>query len=53
MLGRGKLILFNDPEYPPQSFTVEGSERASDTKCAANELTAPEVAGYDADTASS
>jgi polar amino acid transport system substrate-binding protein len=50
VLGRGTLILFTDPEYPPQSFTVERAERPADTKCAANELTAPEVAGYDADT---
>jgi polar amino acid transport system substrate-binding protein len=50
VLGRGTLILFTDPEYPPQSFVVEGAKRASDTKCAPNELTASEVAGYDADT---
>jgi polar amino acid transport system substrate-binding protein len=50
VLGRGTLILFTDPEYPPQSFAVEGAKRPSDTKCAPNELTASEVAGYDADT---
>src|SRR5919108_3828271 len=47
VLGRGTLILFTDPEYPPQSFAVKGGKRASDTKCASNELTASEVAGYD------
>jgi polar amino acid transport system substrate-binding protein len=47
---RGTLLLFTDPEYPPQSFTVKGAERPADTKCAANELTAAEVSGYDADT---
>jgi polar amino acid transport system substrate-binding protein len=47
---RGKLILFVDPEYPPQSFAVKGAKRPTATKCAANELTAEEVAGYDADT---
>ncbi len=50
VLGRGTLILFTDPKYPPQSFAVEGAKRPSDTKCAPNELTASEVAGYDADT---
>lgn len=47
---RGKLVLFTDPAYPPQSFEVEDAERPASTKCAANELTATEVAGYDADT---
>jgi polar amino acid transport system substrate-binding protein len=50
VLGRGTLILFTDPEYPPQSFAVKGAKRPADTKCAPNELTAAEVAGYDADT---
>jgi polar amino acid transport system substrate-binding protein len=47
---RGTLILFTDPKYPPQSFEVKGAKRAASTKCAANELTAAEMAGYDADT---
>jgi ABC-type amino acid transport substrate-binding protein len=47
---RGTLVLFTDPEYPPQSFKVKGAKRPADTKCAANELTAPQMAGYDADT---
>lgn len=50
VLGRGTLILFTDPEYPPQSSLVEGAERRASTKCAANELTAPEIEGYDAET---
>jgi polar amino acid transport system substrate-binding protein len=50
VLGRGTLILFTDPKYPPQSFTVKGAKRAATTKCAANEMTADEMAGYDADT---
>jgi polar amino acid transport system substrate-binding protein len=50
VLGRGTLILFTDPAYPPQSFAVEGAKRPADTKCAANQLTAQEIAGYDADT---
>ncbi|HEX7188584.1 MAG TPA: transporter substrate-binding domain-containing protein [Actinomycetes bacterium] len=48
---RGTLILFTDPAYEPQSYAVEGALRKAPTKCAANELTAPEMAGYDADTA--
>ena len=47
---RGTLILFTDPAYEPQSYTVEGAARKAPTKCAANELTAPQIAGYDADT---
>jgi polar amino acid transport system substrate-binding protein len=47
---RGTLILFTDPAYPPQSFEVKGAKRQATTKCAANQLTAAEVAGYDADT---
>lgn len=50
VLGRGTLILFTDPEYAPQSFAVKGAKRPANTKCAANELTAAEIAGYDADT---
>jgi len=50
ILARGTLILSTDPVYPPQSFAVKGATRVTDTKCAANELTAPEVDGYDAAT---
>lgn len=50
VLGRGTLTLFTDPEYAPQSLAVEGAQRPANTKCAANELTAAEIAGYDADT---
>jgi polar amino acid transport system substrate-binding protein len=49
VLGRGTLILFTDPKYPPQSFAVKGARRPASTKCAANQMTAPEIAGYDAD----
>ena len=47
---RGTLTLFTDPAYPPQSFRVKHAERPAATKCAANELTAGEMRGYDADT---
>jgi polar amino acid transport system substrate-binding protein len=50
VLARGTLILFTDPKYPPQSFTVKGAKRPSNTKCAANQMTAGEMTGYDADT---
>lgn len=47
---RGTLVMFTDPEYPPQSMAVEGAERPDKTRCAANQLTGPEVTGYDAET---
>ncbi len=50
VLARGTLVLSTDPAYPPQSALVENAVRATDTKCAPNQLTAPEVEGYDADT---
>ena len=50
VLARGTLVLFTDPKYPPQSFAVKGAKRRANTKCAANQLTAAEIAGYDADT---
>jgi len=50
VLTRGTLVLWTDLEYPPQSFAVEGAKRAADTKCTPNQLTGPEVSGYDAET---
>jgi polar amino acid transport system substrate-binding protein len=50
VLARGTLILFTDPAYPPQSLAVKGAKRAANTKCAANQMTASEMTGYDADT---
>lgn len=47
ILARGTVLLPTDPEYPPQSFAVEGANRAESTKCAADELTGEEVDGYD------
>src|SRR3954452_2103438 len=49
VLARGTLVLFTDPKYPPQSFAVKSAKRSASTKCAANQMTAPEIAGYDAD----
>lgn len=47
---RGTLVMFTDPQYPPQSMAVEEARRPSDSRCAANQLTGPEVTGYDAET---
>jgi len=47
---RGTIVLSTDPLYPPQSFAVKGATRLADTKCAPNQMTAPEISGYDADT---
>lgn len=47
---RGTLVLWTDPDYAPQSYRVEGATRSATTKCAPNELTAPEITGYDAET---
>jgi polar amino acid transport system substrate-binding protein len=47
---RGTVIMFTDPKYPPQSYPVKGAQRPADTKCAANQLTGPEMTGYDAET---
>src|SRR3954462_9519670 len=49
VLARGTLVLFTDPKDPPQSFAVKGAKRSASTKCAPNQMTAPEIAGYDAD----
>jgi polar amino acid transport system substrate-binding protein len=50
ILARGTLILSTDPDYAPQSFAVPNAERRSNTKCADDQLTGPEVSGYDAET---
>jgi polar amino acid transport system substrate-binding protein len=47
---RGTLVLFTDPAYPPQSMKVDGATRAPNTKCGPNQLTAPEMDGYDVET---
>lgn len=47
---RGTVVLFTDPAYPPQSFTVKGAKRKANTKCAPNQMTANQVTGYDAET---
>ncbi len=47
---RGTLVLWTDPNYAPQSMAVKGATRAASTKCAPNQMTAPEMTGYDAET---
>lgn len=47
---RGTLVLWTDPAYAPQSFAVEDAARLSETSCAPNQMTAPEMSGYDAET---
>jgi polar amino acid transport system substrate-binding protein len=43
-------VLATDVDYAPQSFAVKGAARAATSKCSSNQLTAPEVSGYDAET---
>src|SRR5947209_6688098 len=50
VLARGTLLLAIDPAYPPQSYRVKGARRPATTRCAANQLTGSQMAGYDADT---
>jgi ABC-type amino acid transport substrate-binding protein len=50
VLARGTLVLWTDPAYAPQSMAVKGATRAPNTKCAPNQMTAPEITGYDAET---
>jgi polar amino acid transport system substrate-binding protein len=50
VLARGTLILSTDPAYPPQSYLVKSAKRLAKTRCAANQMTANQMAGYDADT---
>lgn len=47
ILARGTLVEYFEPDYPPQSLNVKGAQRAANTKCTANQLTAPGVTGYD------
>ena len=50
VLQRGTLIVSSDPAYPPQSELVEGAVRPADTKCAADQQTSAELAGFDIET---
>ena len=50
VLARGTLVGYAELDYPPQSVRVVGAQRAVPTKCLANQLTGPEVTGFDIDT---
>jgi ABC-type amino acid transport substrate-binding protein len=50
ILARGTIVLATDPAYPPQSYQVKGAKRLARTKCAENQFTGNQIAGYDADT---
>ena len=50
ILARGTLVGYAELDYPPQSVRVEGAKRADPTKCLPNQLTEPEVTGFDIET---
>ena len=47
ILARGTLVGFFEPDYAPQSVAVEDATRPAETACDDNQLTGPEVTGYD------
>jgi polar amino acid transport system substrate-binding protein len=50
ILQRGTLVGYAEENYPPQSIKVDGAARAAPTKCLSNQITAPEVTGFDVET---
>ena len=48
---RGTMRISTDPNYAPQSVLVKDQQRAANTKCASDELTANQMEGFDIDTA--
>ena len=48
---RGYLLVSTDADYAPQSSLNTAGKRASNTKCPSDTLTAPELQGFDVDTA--
>jgi polar amino acid transport system substrate-binding protein len=48
---RGTIRVSTDPNYAPQSVLVADAQRPASTKCAADQLTANQMAGFDVDTA--
>lgn len=50
VLARGTLVGYAELDYPPQSIAVDGAVRAPNTKCLPNQLTEPEVTGFDIET---
>lgn len=51
ILARGTLIVSTDPAYPPQSELKPDGARTEGTKCATDQKTAGELAGFDIETA--
>jgi len=50
ILARGTLVGYAELDYPPQSVRVDGSSRATTTKCLPNQITGQEVTGFDIET---
>jgi len=50
VVARGTLVGYAELDYPPQSIKVDGATRAASTKCQPNQLTEPEVTGFDIET---
>jgi len=48
---RGTIRISTDPNYAPQSLLITGAQRAANTKCGPEELTANQLEGFDIDTA--
>ena len=51
ILARGTVIISTDLAYPPQSFARDNAVRTPGSRCAANQLTAGEMDGFDVQTA--
>jgi len=51
ILDLGVLVIATDADYAPQSELQQGVPRAADTRCAANQYTANQLAGMDIDVA--
>lgn len=48
---RGTMLVSTDPNYEPQSFLDPNGQRAADTQCGSDQLTAGEMVGFDVDVA--
>jgi polar amino acid transport system substrate-binding protein len=51
IMDRGTIVVSTDPNYAPQSVLKADGARTGGTQCAADELTAGEMEGFDVDTA--
>ena len=49
ILTRGSIVISTDPDYQPQSFRNPAGQRPDDTRCASDQLTGPELQGFDID----